>query len=253
MMRRLSHISGYTLIELSIVIMLLGVIAGSALHIAAESLESDRLEESEHILDNVEFALRVYFKQHQTLPCPARSDLPVDDADFGIAQYPCVASSSGIEYNADSEAVWGALPVKSLGIPLDYAFDSWNQQILYVLQSDYTEPNPPFGPAVTNQLDDGSNPFNTDRLTIIDNFDNEMQSNEPDNGIAYILVSFGKDKLGSISKSGAAAPDCSTTTLDAENCDGDLVFRDAAIVDTQNDATYFYDLIRWKSRYNFKG
>lgn len=252
-MLRTKNLFGYTLIELSIVIMLIGIIAGSALHIAAESLESDRQEESAHILDDIEFAMQVYFRQHGNLPCPADSTLPIDDVAFGIAQpTPCIAASPSL-WN-DAHANRGAVPVKSLGLPLDFAFDSWEQQILYVVQTDYTEGTPP---EITNHItdpDDTALPFTTEHLSIIDNFDVTMESDEPDNGIAYILVSFGKDKRGSLSKNAALTLPCmAATTLDNENCNDDIVFRDAEIVDTENNATYFYDMVRWKSRYNFKG
>ena len=251
-MTRYYPYSGYTLIELSVVIALLGIMAGSALNLAARAAERDRIQETNAILDSVQFALKVYFKQHNTLPCPADPTLAVNNNAFGRAVAPCTAAAAQFSPHAGSESVQGALPVKTLGLPIDYAFDSWKQQIRYVVHKDYTVRNadPTLGPTVTKQ---NANPAH---LTIIDELGNEMQSNIPENGVTYILISHGKDKAGARSESAVESAPCpATPSLENENCDTAnlFIFRDAPINETNNLPAYFYDIIRWKSRFNFTG
>jgi prepilin-type N-terminal cleavage/methylation domain-containing protein len=251
MTRYTSH-AGYTLIELSVVIALLGIIAGSALHLAARAAERNRIQETHDIMDSVQFALKVYFRQHRVLPCPADPTLAADDNAFGKSVTPCTAAAAQFSPHADSESLQGVIPVKTLGIPLDYAFDGWRQQIRYVIQSDYTVLNPDTtkGPDVSKQ------DANPEHLTIIDELGNEMQSNIPENGVTYILISHGKDKAGARAESGVLSAPCpAPAQMQIENCDtaNPFTFRDAPLNETSNAPAYFDDILRWKSRLNFTG
>ena len=119
--RRRQH--AFSLIELSMVLAILTLLAGGLMLSLVAGQETARRQEAERQLDNARDALLGFAAAHGRLPCPA------------------TAETSGSEAPADGgncSAPWqGFLPALTLGLqptdPSGYATDPWGNRIRYAI------------------------------------------------------------------------------------------------------------------------
>ncbi len=150
-----AHIAAFTLIELSIVIVILSLLMAAGLSYRTANLSSANLSALNTTLDVVESALLNYGQTAQRLPYPADLTCAENVAAFGtevstIAAGNCTGYNfinSGTDPdNADgnydsttvSQVVAGAIPTKTLRIADQYAYDPWGRKILYAVDKRMT-------------------------------------------------------------------------------------------------------------------
>jgi prepilin-type N-terminal cleavage/methylation domain-containing protein len=112
--------SGFTLIEMAVVLVVVSLILGSLLVPLASQVEQRKIESTEQILEQARDALLAFAAARGRLPCPA-------------------GTAGGQEVLTTSTAVgdcanfWGFLPAATLGLsPLDsngYARDGWGGEV----------------------------------------------------------------------------------------------------------------------------
>ena len=137
MTRSLSEIRrgrGFSLIELSIVLVVFALLAGSLLPLAAGQRQHREESRAAQQLDLALEALHAYAVVHGQLPCPADPGLPASDPQAGLA-------SCASEY--------GILPWQTLGLP---ATDPWGSYLSYFADKKYTAA-PPVGAGAGFTLD----------------------------------------------------------------------------------------------------
>jgi prepilin-type N-terminal cleavage/methylation domain-containing protein len=120
---------GFSLLELSVVIGIIALIAGVGMTMATGALKAaDRVTTQER-LNTIKLALDSFGKTYGYLPCPAdRTQLPAA-ATYGTAAATCGAAGAGFEVT--SGVAFGALPVRTLGLPDSYAGDAWGNKLSY--------------------------------------------------------------------------------------------------------------------------
>jgi len=125
----MKHLSGFTLIELAIILVIVGLLAGGLLLPLTTQLDIAKFQETNKILNQVRESLINYALLNNYLPCPAT------DQETGSA----ISPPCNIE---------GFLPWANLGIG---RYDAWGQPIRYRVDANYVShiPNPP---VTTNQL-----------------------------------------------------------------------------------------------------
>ena len=118
---------GFSLLELSVVLGIIALIAGVGMTMASGALKAaDRISTQER-LNTIKLALDSYGKTYGFLPCPApRADTPTT-ATFGIGGS---CSGTGVSY--------GAVPVRTLGLPDSYAGDAWGNKLTYAVSQALT-------------------------------------------------------------------------------------------------------------------
>lgn len=153
----------YTLIELSIVVLVLALLAGAAMRYANAINEAKTSRDANATLDIVETALQNYRNMYGRLPCP--SDLTVAESAAGFGTEVGTAGDgncSGANYtnsttdpdasggsdpgapdtNYDSatasKVVFGGVPTRTLRLADRYAYDSWGRKIFYAVDKRIT-------------------------------------------------------------------------------------------------------------------
>jgi len=249
--------SGYTLLELSVVLLVLALIAGFGISLGQNIMQgSDRITTQQRLV-SIQTALNSYAQQYGYLPCPSsRALLPTDSA-FGVEQriatpgaYPaarCDTTTSPalkIVPSAVAPSIYiGAVPTQTLGLPANYAADAWGNKFLYAVSYQHVSGSDSYftqdGPITVN-FSDGVNsyPITTNRLGVTGA------------GAVYAVVSHGADGKGGYAfNSTTQTIACTAGAIDSGNCDdGDAIFYDAAFNDGDStSASFFDDYIIWGS------
>jgi prepilin-type N-terminal cleavage/methylation domain-containing protein len=120
---------GFTLLELTIVLAIVGLLAVGALKAASALRENAGISETSKRLDTLIMALQTFLMKNNRLPCPADPDI---DTKFGDELCPSTPLSGVI--------LRGVIPGRSLGLS-SRLLDAWDRQFTYVVISEATRDN----------------------------------------------------------------------------------------------------------------
>lgn len=149
--------AGFTLIELSVVLTVLALIAGSALSIGASRIEARKFKDTNERLEDIIEGLEEFVDSQCRLPCPADGSDVLTDANFGIetldadgagalgqcsvdegsANY-ALATHLNVGATNETDIVAGILPARTLGLHHRYMFDGWQRRLTYVVDERLT-------------------------------------------------------------------------------------------------------------------
>ena len=133
---RNSFLKAYSLIELSIVLVIVSVLVSGAMVVSVDSLKTDQIRITKERIDAVYKRLAYHIKTNRDLPCPALTNkVRSTDSDYGVA-----GTCAGVAYGvyASGNFIWGALPCATLGLPLDYCEDAFGSKFLYFVDKRFT-------------------------------------------------------------------------------------------------------------------
>lgn len=245
--------SGFTLIELAISTMIVGILLAGILVSYGIWVEKKNLDRTADNVEQVAWAVSAYRSANGRYPCPAPLDAARTSAGYGLqtdcssaAVAPgscsgagnkyCVANSMrgtiALDHDYDSSTPTinvtpkvriGTIPFRELNLPEEYAYDAYGDRIIY---------------AVTENLayiNDANHP-KAGGVEIIykDNYatDTTKSRLETSGTANFVVFSPGPDRIGGYNMDGRLAPTpCVETTSDGRNCD----FNDGSGF----DATFF--------------
>jgi prepilin-type N-terminal cleavage/methylation domain-containing protein len=240
--------AGFTLIELSVVITIIALVLGVALTGITTILESKRGTTTRDKLVVIDEVLQAYLEANQFLPCPAPlSTVASNEAEFGRSQTTAGVCASvtgtpgaqGVFEPAGSGVVIGMVPVKTLGISETYAYDAWNQRLVY---------------AVTRQhAEGGAYQANDGEVIMRDTVGNRFidLAGPFRGGASYAVLSHGKNRMGGYGLRTGAPGACDIASPEQENCDfqngtPNADFRDMSYSESDDALNYFDDSIIWR-------
>ncbi len=234
--------SGFTLVEMSVVIIVLSFIMVPIFNFMVEQQRHEQQIEAEEVNERVLAALALFVKDNGRYPCPALASLTFGDAAFGHED--CSAPGAAV--------IQGDLPFFELGVPYNLIYDTHGNKYVYAVSSDET---------VTTTFTGGGD------ITIWDENDVPIVDNAP-----FVVVSLGGDNKGtSVNpanhriRNNSCNPPGAGNPQDSENCDNDTIFRDMPYSAMQSpddndhyDDLIFYDIAReestlWVNRKNAAG
>jgi prepilin-type N-terminal cleavage/methylation domain-containing protein len=250
---------GFTLIEIAIVMVVVGLLLSGSLLALAPVLQGSKLSETNGKLDRIEQALLVYVIQNGCLPCPANPSLASSASAPAAGQSvtggaPGTAYTTGCApatctYDAGTSGP-GGVPWSNLGLSESDATDAYGDRIAYeVGPSALTQSN---GMLRTPPSSYPSGSIN------IQNYSGTAQTTTS-NKAAYVLISYGADRsfaypasIGGTaltSKYGQAADNSTAQGINANgNATGDTYVQDT-FKGAQSTA-YFDDVVRWRTAPN---
>jgi prepilin-type N-terminal cleavage/methylation domain-containing protein len=226
--------SGFSLIELAIVLVIIGMLVGSILGTLGARIENTRISETKDALEEIKLALYGFAvsKTPVRLPCPDISNDGVEDFD-PLSPTQCA-----------SPQVAANLPWATLGIERG---DAWASTYSYWVADLYSKTT---GFALT-----------TDATGVAQILDTAGSATALSNNVAAVIFSHGKNQYGSIGLDNAvrsSSPGGAAYADEDENTDGDsrFVSRPVTTVGSLAESTIpvvYDDIVEWVSEYELKG
>ncbi|RKZ40823.1 MAG: hypothetical protein DRQ49_07145 [Gammaproteobacteria bacterium] len=168
---------GFTLIEMALVLIILGLLMGSLLFPLPKQIEQKRINITQQRLDEIKEALLGFAVLHNRLPCPASDE-------------------NGLESTCNNE---GNIPWRVLGVG---RYDTWGNPFRYRVDSKYTVqlvPTDPLAPIPPN-TSSGLVVQDTHLMTPIKLVAPESETTT--SRVVAIIFSYGKDRQANAENSG---------------------------------------------------
>lgn len=132
-------IAGFTLVEMAMVLMIVGLLLGGLLPTISSQMERQHINETRKQMDEIQQALIGYAIVNGRLPCPAKATLATGLANAGVEATTapgnsicaCVSGSTVADTSAiacNGTTVTGVLPWVTLGIK---ETDAWERRYTY--------------------------------------------------------------------------------------------------------------------------
>ena len=230
---------GFSLVELSVVVAIMSVVATFGLEAASNFVNRSATSVSRERLAVVDEAVAQFFRVYGRLPCPASSWLDPTNTSYGLEN---CTSSAYLYYTNDGThpgngLYAGAVPFRTLNLPMLYALDGFTSKLNYIVTANltvagggsgvYNRFNSSGGTIVQNgiagiEVRTGvlEQPCNTAKCQVIAN-----PAATPPSGAAYFIFSNGPDQRGAYSVNGTLLNPCSAAAYfasekrpDTENC-----------------------------------
>ncbi len=190
---KIKNCSGYTLAELSISLTIIALLTSGALAIIAERNKSGQIALTKYRQNVIQEAIKSFIQAKNYLPCPALPQLIESDDNFGKSDGLTTNStvSNASMYNTTTHICTnnnltneaGMVPVRTLNLDDEFAYDAWGRKFTYRTAS------------YSGNFEDFSEPSFRGDINIVDlsgtprtNVDNAISNSE---GAIYVLVSYG--------------------------------------------------------------
>ena len=189
----------FSLIELSIVILIISILAAGAISVSGTFLISSKNQLTEKRMESIYNALGVFVAKNHRLPCPAPINKSKTDSNYGkeSGSSPVVSTArdcdgSGVySSNLESNLVYGMVPVNSLGLSDDVGEDGFGSKFSYIVHEGLTVPN---YDDVGGAGNDGFSYYSEADSEMIQIY--QLPSENTIRKVAFAIISHGQNKLG---------------------------------------------------------
>ncbi len=255
-----SNRNGFTLVEIAIVIILVGLLLIPLVQLYAQYKSQKEINQTTEHMEHIQGLITNFYLSNGRYPCPADPSLSRDDPMFGreinatcdptllgtsVALGTC-AMGGGICYvtgerDLDTVAgndpvVIGALPIITIrdvmgserNVAVAWSLDGWKSQLVYGVTQNQTIASL-FVPG--NGVIRAENEFNDVTAGI---------NNDAD----FVLLSRGPNRVAGMGETGQEFESCGTpmTGIENENCDPDAVFV-KSLRSTAQGSNYYDDFV----------
>lgn len=213
---------GFTLLELSIALVVIGIVVAGGLSMSTSMVERQAYVQTGNQMDEIDKALDAYVSVNKHLPCPAEPTLQLETTNFGKARLSC---------NDTGGIAIGMLPIRTLGLRDRYSADEYGNRYTY---------------AVTSALTTTSTDYESASGKIIIRDTNDAYNIV--NDAAYVVVSHGSDGKGAYRYETATQAAACNGGKDSENCDGNGIFRNTRFNRGSVAGNWFDDTVRFRPK-----
>ena len=244
-----------TLLDISILLMVVGIIMGPLMHAYKVDQEDRMYNNTEAAVGDAQTAINEFYFLNGRYPCPANITLGPDDPNYGVESCPAGAPDP-------DGVIEGGVPFATLKVPVEYALDGFKHKLTYAVTQAQADNNPP-GAFIFNKtggrivvsgyLEDGEDACTTTITNSAVIFANTVLPNgdaNPAGGGHFTLISHGETSVGAYTAEGdliEACPNPANTT-EAENCDGDAQFfsnQNDCAASMGNNAQFYDDYVAY--------
>jgi len=236
----IKNVSGFTLIEIGIALIILGLIfAPAAAYYQQYRIKQD-FEVTNERLIGIQNKLGGFKSKFGRYPCPASLTAAPGDAGYGIEDCSnttvgtCAAGVCLYNNPVPAQNVFvGALPFKNLDLEEREAYDRYSERFVYAVTSVLTS-------AATYSNNIGG-------IDVQDGSGNSVIT--PANSGQFLILSHGLNRFGGVSRDGVAS-NCMAGSLDEqENCDPDTTYLNRQLDNTFDDILAYFTSVEaseWK-------
>lgn len=135
---RLNNQNGFTLVELSIVLIVITLILGTVLGLGNAQIQASKINSTKQKQQIIKLALANFISRNNRLPCPAIATLAKGDVGYGVETIDrgtCAAT------NVNGLVATGIVPFTSLGITDETASDGFYNRFTYQVTLTATNTN----------------------------------------------------------------------------------------------------------------
>lgn len=133
-------IQGFSLVEISIILVIIAMLTGSSLSIFLYSNDQTKQIQTLKKMEVIEQAIIAFVKINNRLPCPGDISLGKNDLNSGIEKCNCNLGAdltsnlpAGFNCPISNFALGGTIPVKTLNLPQSFMEDGWGSYIIYYM------------------------------------------------------------------------------------------------------------------------
>jgi prepilin-type N-terminal cleavage/methylation domain-containing protein len=224
---------GFTLIELAIVLVIIGVLVGSFIGTIGSRIDTTRRAETVAALDEIKQAILGYAYSSP----PGQASLPCPDCEVACTGGIANDGREDRDGSKNCSLSYGNLPWVTLGLGRS---DVWNTRYGYWVDTTFSNQAPAFG-----LTDTGSGRILT-RVPAIRTLANN---------VVMVVFTHGKNTYGGTTADGNATPAIPAGNVDeAENADGDNTFisREPTLAGASSVGGEFDDIVIWLPEYELK-
>ena len=237
---KLSPQQGFTLVELAVVLIIVGILLGSVIGTLSSRIEATRKSATVDELNEIKQAMMAHAFVNGNLPCP----------DCANADGNCTAAAAGdgiADFNVAADACLegdgaGNVPWVTLGLGRN---DAWGTRYRYAVQSDYI------------------NAFNVDTASgtgviLEPDFVADATGATPHElaiNVVAVIFSHGKNGFGGVSDNNVARtgiPAANVDELENANDDENFYMRPETSATATITGKEFDDIVIWISEYELK-
>jgi len=237
--------SGFTLLEMMLVLLILSMLAGLFVTARIASMMDERKDLTLTRMQTIQKQV-IWFRQiNHRLPCPANPALTIASTSYGKENQAGACDPSLGGYPGTINVAAGSVPSKTLRLGDEFMYDGYGRRFTYEVAQEFTKPK-----AFCTWPISGSGVLG---LTIKDESANVLS-----NQMLYALISFGLNGHGAYLQSGQLFSNGNTNANVAQNCactstggtsspNGTLI--DAPFTQTNTGANNGYDdILSYASR-----
>ncbi|MBY0511329.1 MAG: prepilin-type N-terminal cleavage/methylation domain-containing protein [Rhodospirillaceae bacterium] len=238
MFKRAGLALGFTLIEMAIVLVVIGLVVGGGVAAVGPALQNSRIAESSQKLDRIEQALILHVIRYGCLPCPATPGTASTGTAAGQAVAAGTPYTSGCQVGVCTNTQ-GVVPWINLAISESDATDGFGTRISYAIATSglLQQTN-----GMTRTLP-SSYPVGD---LVVNNASAVEVTGGAGNRAAYVLISHGPNRAyGFLAQvGGTAITDPFSSVPELANSDGTPFVQDD--FNANQGVAYFDDLVRWR-------
>jgi type II secretory pathway pseudopilin PulG len=214
--------NGASLLELSIILLIIGMIFSIFFIGTQGQLEAAKTSYTRDNIRVIEAALVDFVAKNGRLPCPADITLANSNSLYGVEQLndaisPASCNNALQITDGDDVIYYGAVPVRSLNLPLNMILDGWDNKLSYVVQRAFINNSLTnsscSGTPSTNHVSSniclrgqasGNNPLTHNDIWLFKDLASSTLA-MPKAAI-YLIISHGSNGLGGYNRSGVQNP-----------------------------------------------
>lgn len=198
--------SGFSLIEISLVIVIIAVLVGMAVFSTQSRMDAARTYMTKQRMQTIIDAIDRYVEQYGKLPCPYDIGVARTAGGYGVGDENDCINSGLIRISTD--VYLGGVPFKTLGLDSQTAVDGWDMRFQYAVVGAYTS---------KVSFTDYADTSNSRNFTVF-NKAGENTTSRVD--AAYLLLTTGPNGYGGYrDKNGNRASSTGASDFELENAD----------------------------------
>lgn len=242
---------GFSLVELSVVMIIISFVTAMGVMVGIGQIEGAKVTQTQRKIAAIEQALLAYRRVNDRLPCPADISLTDSNTSFGsesvnVGGGVCVATALA---GGGNNAVGGAIPVVTLGLPMEFAYDGWGERFYYAVDKRIAETGGTFSdPLYSLTAVPGIGDITVRDASGVSRTDKAV----------YALVSYGSNKHGGVIGTAARISTGSTNVDELQNCNctntaaagviDNIFVQKEATVNPASSSDKFDDIVSYKVR-----